>query len=230
MLGDSFWAEISVVALVGIAALAAALCRWAAGFTDEMRELLARIEARAAALGAWAPRGHGTASPPAPATTEVAADTELRDVSLRLDALQEEHAAARKELEQARAAREELNAELRQLTEANKAQQAQLGQQQQLVATLRKTVKQLTERVELSEGERKQLTASLKQAESQNGAANERLDELKCELADTAAESESLRAELEQARQAFGQIRSALAAARSRAEMGLHPAAQKEPE
>jgi len=80
---------------------------------------------------------------------------ELRDVSLRLDALQEEHAAARKELEQARVAREEVDAELEQLTAANEAQEAQLAQQQQLVATLRKTIKQLTERVELSEGERK---------------------------------------------------------------------------
>jgi len=58
---------------------------------------------------------------------------ELRDASLRLDVLQEEHAAALKELEQTRAAREELNAELRQLREANKAQQAQLGQQQPAV-------------------------------------------------------------------------------------------------
>ncbi len=58
---------------------------------------------------------------------------ELRDASLRLDVLQEEHAAALKELERTRAAREELNAELRQLREANKAQQAQLGQQQPAV-------------------------------------------------------------------------------------------------
>jgi hypothetical protein len=56
------------------------------------------------------------------------------------------------------------------------------------------------------------------------------LDELKRELADAAAESESLGTELEQARAAFGQIRSALAVARSRAEMGMQPATEKGPE
>jgi len=55
---------------------------------------------------------------------------QLRDVSLRLVVLQEEHAVALKELEQARAAREELNAELEQLTEVSKVQEAQLAQQQ----------------------------------------------------------------------------------------------------
>jgi len=59
---------------------------------------------------------------------------QLRDVSLQLDVLQEEHAAALKELEQACAAREELNAQLEALTEVNKAQEAQLAQQQPAVS------------------------------------------------------------------------------------------------
>ncbi len=78
MSADAFWAQIPVLAIVAIAALAAVFCHWAAALNAQTRELLGRIEERLAAPhgSAWqreVSTGESGAEP-----MDVAVHTELR--------------------------------------------------------------------------------------------------------------------------------------------------------